>query len=185
MKLRKGLSLVAFGFLFTLVNINLNFSESASLNIFPDFLGWLFFLLAYPCLLPYTERQPLIRWLPLFMLVYTAIDWYANLAGTPLDVGILGIIPAALELAFLYLLFGCLIRVAEDHAPSLSPRLRSLRTLNLALAAGIYALTLLTYATQIGELLLLIGLCGLVALIVAIYTCFTLFKLRSSVAAAP
>lgn len=180
MKLRKGLSFVAFGFLFTLVDFNLEFSETVTVNLFPDFVGWLLFLLAWPLLTPYTDDQPVLRWLPLLMLVYTAVDWLAKLVGSPMQLGI-GLLPALLELVYLYLLFGCLIQIAKEHAPALEPRLGTLRILNLALAAAVYLLGLLAYAAESGLFGLLVVAGSVAALVAAVYTCVTLFQLRSTV----
>ena len=42
MDLRKGLSYVAFGFLFTLINFNLTVNGQA-ISITPNFIGWILF----------------------------------------------------------------------------------------------------------------------------------------------
>ena len=181
MKLRKGLSYVAFGFLFTLINININYNEEAVLNLMPDFVGWLLFLLAWRSLFPYTEDKPLLQWLPVPMLVYTAVDWYFYLVGTPLELGLLSLIPTAIELVYMFVLFGCLIVLAGDHAPELAPRIRTLRNLNLGIALVFNLVGYLAIAMQNAALAMLLMLGAIVAMGVAVYTCVTLFSLRRSV----
>lgn len=181
MKLRKGLSCVAFGFLFTLVSVNLNFSEQSTLDLFPDFVGWLLFLLAYNQLLRYTAEKPVLKWLPLPMLLYSGAVWLMDLNGSPLDIGLLSVIPLFIQLFYMYTLFGCLERLAADHAPDMAPRIRTLRNLNLGLAILLALFSYLAYAMQSDLLTLPVFIGAFIALAVAVYTCVTLFKLRSRV----
>ena len=49
MNIQKALTFIAFGFLFTLLNININ-----SINFTPSFIGWILLFLAYDNLGTYT-----------------------------------------------------------------------------------------------------------------------------------
>ena len=98
MNLKRGLSLIAFGFLFTLMNINLTFN-GFKINIMPDFVGWLLFFLAFGSLGVFAEGLKWLRWVALVLMVISAAFWaleilkpelvipthYGEVAGDPGD----------------------------------------------------------------------------------------------------
>ena len=71
MNIKKGISYVAFGFLFTLVNFNLTIN-SVSICVTPDFIGWLLFFLAFDKLGTYISDKSYMKWNALVMsLIWT------------------------------------------------------------------------------------------------------------------
>ena len=60
MNLRKGLTLIAFGFLFTLIDLNLTLNGK-TLNVTPDFIGWILMYLAIDNLGDYADRKPILK----------------------------------------------------------------------------------------------------------------------------
>ncbi len=56
MNVPKGVKYAALGFLFQLLNVNLNFG-SVVINIIPEFVGWIFLFLACGLLADYLRRS--------------------------------------------------------------------------------------------------------------------------------
>ena len=84
MNIKKGISYVAFGFLFTLVNFNINF-PSVSINIMPDFIGWLLFFLAFDKLGDYVSSKPYLKWMALALMIVSGAVWLEAFVGYDLD----------------------------------------------------------------------------------------------------
>ena len=66
LNLKKGLSFVAFGFFFTLINLNLTLN-GAKLDVTPDFIGWILFFLAFDLLGTYVKDKLYLKWLSLVL----------------------------------------------------------------------------------------------------------------------
>ena len=79
MNIKKGLSYVAFGFLFTLVNFNLTLN-GGTLNVMPDFVGWILFFLAFDKLGTYISDKKYMKWISLILAVVTAALWILGMA---------------------------------------------------------------------------------------------------------
>ena len=73
MKLRKGLTLIAFGFLFTLIDLNLTLNGK-TLNVTPDFIGWILMYLAIDNLGDYADRKPILKLDYLLLAVLSLIQ---------------------------------------------------------------------------------------------------------------
>lgn len=179
MDVKKGISFVAFGFLFTLVNINLNFN-GGSINIVPNFIGWILFFLAYDKLGTYMENKIYLKWGFLIMAVFSGVLWILDFTGRP-ELGYIDSFFSLLSLFLMYVLFSDLEKVARDYDPPREQTIYMLKILNLAVNIAfviIGLIMLITRAESLGVLILVIGLAGLV---IAIYTAFVLFKLRRAV----
>ena len=57
MNIKKGIRLIAIGFLFTLININVTVNEHV-INIMPDFVGWILIGIACTKLGDYVKGKP-------------------------------------------------------------------------------------------------------------------------------
>lgn len=181
MDLKKGLSYVAFGFLFTLVNLNLTLN-GGTLNVMPDFVGWILFFLAVGCLGSYAAGKGYLKGLALLLAVITFFTWIVAIVSPELDLSGWNMIPNLLAAVYMFILFGILEQIARDYGSPLESRIRTLKILNLALYLGLTALGLLGLLGKGLELLaMLIIAVGVAALIAAIVTCVTLFKLRNEI----
>ncbi|MBQ2324400.1 MAG: hypothetical protein II379_07425, partial [Oscillospiraceae bacterium] len=78
LSLKRGLSFVAFGFLFTLVNLNLKFNGT-EVNVIPDFIGWALLFRAYDMLGSYMEGKKYLKWAFLILLILSAVTWTYDL----------------------------------------------------------------------------------------------------------
>ncbi|MBQ5978023.1 MAG: hypothetical protein IJL51_07820 [Oscillospiraceae bacterium] len=181
MNLKKGLSLVAFGFLFTLVNLNLTFNGSA-VNIMPDFVGWILFFLAIDPLGDYAADKKYLKWAALVLAVFTAAFWLLEIAMPELDPGLLKTLVSVAEAVYMFLLFGVLEKIAHDYGSQREGSIRTLKILNLALFAGFVVIGLLAAAQGSLALTGTAAVLGVAALVAYIVTMVTLFKLKREIA---
>ncbi len=180
MNLKKGLSYVAFGFFFTLVNLNLTLNGT-TINVTPDFIGWILLFLAFVPLGPYVSDKPILRWLPLVVGVFSAAVWVLSIAKPELDIGFVPTILTALSAVYMFLLFGALQRIARDYASPREGTLGVLRILNPALEVAFVVMGLLAYYARSYALAGLSAVLGVAALVAAIVTMVVLFRLRSEI----
>jgi len=196
MDLKKGLSLTAFGFLFTLVNFNLIFNGT-KINIIPDCLGWLLFFLAFGSLGAYAKGYKWLRWIALILAVITAAFWVLEIVRPELaassDFSLVNTAVGVCELVFTVLIFTPLIRISKDYGSTREGTLKTLRIIDvvayiLVLAAGIYVYMTANGATSIDGMsgtTVLAGIITVIAavamLVCAIITVITVFGLRKEV----
>ena len=180
MNLKKGLSLVAFGFLFTLVNLNLTLNGSA-LNVMPDCIGWFLLFLAIDCLGDFASDKKYLKWAALVLAVFTAAFWLLDVAQPELVPGVLKTIVSVAEAAYMFLLFGVLEKIAHVYAPQREGTIRTLKILNVALLAGFVLIGLLAAVNGSLALTGTAAVFGVAALVAAIITMVTLFKLKREI----
>ena len=180
MNLKKGLSLVAFGFLFTLVDLNLTLNGS-TLNVMPDCIGWFLLFLAIDCLGDFAADKKYLKWSALVLAVFTAAFWLLDIARPELTPGLLKTLVSVAEAVYMFLLFGVLEKIAHAYAPQHEGTIRTLKILNVALIAGFIATGLLASARESTALVGTAAVLGFAALVAAVVTMFTLFKLRREI----
>ncbi len=181
MNLKKGLSLVAFGFLFTLVNLNLTFNGS-SVNIMPDFVGWILFFQAIDPLGDYAADKKYLKWAALVLAVFAAAFWLLEIAMPELDPGLMKTLVSVAEAVYMFLLFGVLEKIAHDYGSQREGSIRTLKILNLALFAGFVVIGLLAAVNGSLALTGTAAVLGVAFLVAAIVTMVTLFKLKREIA---
>ena len=184
MDLRKALSLIAFGFLFLLVNLNLTFNE-ATLCLTPDFIGWLLLLLAAAPLGSYGEGKGYLKWLPALMLVVSAADWGLEVLRPELRGGSFDLILTLGNLVtavYLFLLITVLEQVARDCGSPREQTLRTLKYCSVGLELATLLLGWLTTATESGLLAALVLGLLVAALVISISLAVALFRLRKDAA---
>ena len=79
MNLKKALTFIAFGFLFTLVDLNL-IVNGAQINFTPSFIGWILLFLAFDNLGDYVKDKIYLKWLSLILTVAYAVIWFLDFA---------------------------------------------------------------------------------------------------------
>lgn len=179
MKLKNGLTFVAYGFLFTLLNLNLTFNGH-TVNVIPNCLGWLLLFLAHDNLKPYGEDKGYLKWTALGLTVVTAVIWIIGLMDPDFSISWLSILVSIVQAVYMFMLMGILGDIAADNQSSQQNALSTLRYLNPILLAGV---TLFGYMSMfLSEYFALIATAvGIVALAAAIWTAVTLFRLRREV----
>lgn len=180
LNLKKGLSFVAFGFFFTLINLNLTLN-GAKLNVTPDFIGWILFFLAFDLLGTYVKDKLYLKWLSLVLVIITAADWVLEITKPELDTGAVRTFVTVLSGVYMYLLFGALEVIARDFKSSEESTIRILRILNIVLYLGFVAAALAGASSGASALLLLSAILGMAALIAAIITMVVLFRLKGEI----
>ncbi len=175
--LKKGISYVAFGFLFTLVNVNLNF-QSGTLNIAPDWVGWILFFFAYVLLGEYVAGKPYLRWIPLVMVILTGAVWILNLAKPELDISILTLITGIISAAYMFVLFGVLETIGRDYDSWHTETIRTLKFVNLIAYLVSLLFILLARVTASAAVAGAFLIVGVVMIVAAIVTLVVLLKFR-------
>ena len=178
--IRRGLTFVAFGFLFTLVNINLTF-PSGTVNVMPNFVGWILFFLAFDRLGSYVSDRPYLKWIALVLVILSAASWLLDIARPELGGDILHTIITVISTVYLFILFGPLQQIARDYGSTRAGTLNFLRYFNLAVGGILLLVELLGGLMSIESLVLAASIVGAAALVAAIITMVVLFLLRGDI----
>ncbi len=175
MDIKKGIKYVALGFLFILVNVNLNFNGT-TVNISPNFLGWIFLFAAFDKLGKYGEGKTYLKWFALLMVAFTAVLWVLNLIRYQVDLTVANVIVGVCQCMYNYILFGMLEEIARDYGSERKDKIHNLKILNLACYIALTVSAAVAYNSLNKSTALLFFAVGLAALVVAIVTLVTLFK---------
>ena len=180
MNLKKGLKLIAFGYLFILLNFNLK-SGGISINIFPSFIGYGLIFLGLRQLGAYTKNSIALYILTGIIGCESLVEWALTLTGSQMPT-VVDIIVFVLDLVFMYLLFGVLIKVAEDHNSLETRKLPVLRITYIVFAIAFFIFGYLFYYNQSATYYALIAaVLGIIGLFVAISIAVSLFRLSKDV----
>ena len=74
MNIKKGISLIAFGFAFVLVNLTLTLN-GRSICVTPDFVGWILFFMSFDLLGSYIADKAYMKWISLILAIVTGAIW--------------------------------------------------------------------------------------------------------------
>ena len=171
-KLTDAVKQIAWGYVLLHVNINLG-----TLNILPNWLGYVLMLGALPIL---GEREPsalLLRPLGILLAIWESVIWTLTIFGVSFDSTVLSIIAAAVSLYFHFQLLTNLADFAQQHHCPEQCRILHLRTARTLLIT-VFSLPV-PWQRYEG---LTIGIV-VVNLIVALWICSVLFSLRQSLEA--
>ena len=196
MNIRKGLSLTAYGFLFILINFNL-VMEGRTINVIPDFIGWILLFLAFGKLGDYTKGCGWLRWLALILVIPSAYSWLISLikpelVGSP-GLATIETLASIGELVFIVLMFTPLIRIAHDYGSDREEKFKKLRIVNLIMYAIFICVSVLVtvFRSRIdvtgpsGALVIIAVVttaAGIALLVCAVITAISVFKLKNEVA---
>ena len=180
--IKKGIKLVAFAFLFTLVNLNLTIN-SVKINITPDFIGWILFTLAFDNLGEYAEDRKYLKYVSMVMIVLTGAQWILSIMNPDLEIGILNTVTSIISAVYMFMLMESLIRIADDIGSVRADTLRFLRWANPAVTVAIGLVGLMFLNSQevntvnaVATILVMV-----IGITVAIMTAVTLFRLYKDV----
>lgn len=178
MNIQKALSFIAFGFLFTLLNININ-----SINFTPSFIGWILLFLAYDNLGTYTEGKVWLKWTSLALGVLSLVIWILGLTKPEFSTRVLDAVLSAASAVYLYFLLGILENVADDYGSGLSRKLHTVKLVNLVAVClmELIAIQIPAQGTPDTLMTVLVFALMLLALGLAIYMMFLLFRLRKDI----
>ena len=185
MNIKKAISFIAFGFLFTLVNINLTINNTP-INITPDFIGWILLYLAYDKMGDYMKDKSYMKTISLVMIVLTGVTWLGSIVKPELDLSIIKTVANVISAVYMFILCTVLEKVAHDLGSVREGSIRTLKYINIAVEAMLVAVNFLARGENpdmglIAGIVLVFGLVGIVA---AIVTMFVLFGLNKEINAA-
>lgn len=181
MDIKKALSYVAFGFLFTLINLNIIIG-TVTINFTPDFIGWILFFLAFDKFGSYLEGKSYLKWISLCVAIVSAATWLLDLVMPQFDTGILNTIVSTVSVIYTFILFGTLVKIAEEYGSATAKTLNFLKYINVVLHIA-FVVVGYTAALDTSNTALLgaAAVIGALALVAAVFTCVTLFRLRKDV----
>ena len=180
MNIKKGISLIAFGFAFVLVNLTLTLN-GRSICVTPDFVGWILFFMSFDLLGSYIADKAYMKWISLILAIVTGAIWMLKIAAPEMNTSILTTAATVVSVFYMYILFNVLEMVAHDHAPQREATIRMLKILYLVMYVLFVVFSMLTLASQNENLALLAGLVGAVTLVCAIVIALVLFRFRKEV----
>ncbi len=137
-KLYTGVSRAAWGCFFLYLNVNLN-----SINLLPNFVGYLLFLSAISLLKEQVRDLGLLRPLGILLVVWTAAEWALTIMGIPLGAvaPVLALIVAAISLYFIFQLFtdlAVLAKTYQNQWENYDQKLIKWRTVQVLLSMFLY-----------------------------------------------
>ena len=180
MNLKKALTFIAFGFLFTLVDLNLTVNGS-QINFTPDFIGWVLLFLAFDNLGDYVKDKIYLKWLSLILTVAYAVIWFLDFAKPELSTDLIKTPAAIGSTIYMFILFGVLEKVAHDYGSKRESTIRMLKILNLVLYVAFLGLSLSVRSREDTILALSMVVLGVAIIVCAIITAVVLFKLKDEV----
>ncbi len=173
-----SLTRIAWAYLFLFLNLSAN-SRTVSVNLFPDWIGWLLIFQALPAIEKEERTAALLRPVVVLLGIFDAVNWIASLfTGKPLSLPLLQLIASVLTLYFHFQFLTDLASVASAHGlPRFSARLLHMRTAATLCSA---VLSVLYYIGSLDALsgILLFFLIG-VSLILAVWFPVSLFSFRN------
>lgn len=188
MDIKKGLTYIAFGFLFTFVNINLKISGT-TVNITPAFIGWTLLFLSFSELGDYVKGRQVIKWCFLLLAIEDAAEWGMQIIKPELTFpDTVSTAAAAAAAAVVFILFGILQKIADDYNSPRAETLGFLKYVNVILLAGVY-LTAVSSAQEYlkgetvlaGYLALAMTGLSIAAIVSAVCTAAVLFRLKGEI----
>lgn len=177
--IKKAVSLTAFGYLFIFLNINLDFGN-VSVNILPEWLGWLLLYFASLKLQDYIKERKYIIWFLLAMSIYTLALYLAGIMAPEFNTSILNALKSIIGAAASFLYLGVICEIADEAGSVHSMALHNLRWFNavISLILGILALVIRNIDTA-AAIVIMFG--SLIALAAMIITAVVLFRFRREI----
>ena len=180
MSIKKGMSLIAFGFLFTLVNINLNFGDK-SVNIIPDCVGWILLYLSLDEIGKYAEGKAYLKWCTLALTVITGARWIYDFIFPYNPLSVLSGIISVVEAITIFTLLGIVEKIAVDYGSRKAETIHILKYFSLAGIVIIGLVEIFGTLANLRNLVLVVTALGVVMLVTAIIIAVTLFQIRKDI----
>lgn len=178
-KLYNGITQAAFGYLFIFININLG-----TVNIIPDFVGYILFLSAISRLKEFIAELALLRTLGIIMTAWHFADWIFTIIGWQGNniVQIIGIIITIINLYFHFQLltdFSTMAKMYQRKDCTYNVKILSYRTFIVIILT--FSAIFSFFVPLLGEMTTMIisailALCGVTASILLLAALFGLRK---------
>ena len=176
MDIRKTIRLIAVGFIFTLVNINITFNQT-QVNIMPDFIGWALITIACFNLGDYVKGKPFYSAGATLMTVFEFVIMIVSLLYPKYDLGIYKTAVSLLAMIYIFLLLTLLEKIGRDKGYNDTASIRILKYVYVIVFLIFQALTLAASYLPASVITILLSISGLAALVTAIATAYVLIKM--------
>ena len=175
MNLKKGIRLIAWGLILTLVNINVS-TGNRRINITPDFIGWLLIAIGCGKLGNYAKRKSLYIFFAVVLSICEAAFLVLGIVFPKKDFGLYVSGLCALEDLYVIFLLSLLGRIAErtgyDHYSSI----RTLKYIYIIISIIYIALTLAVEYLPLQIYVAFAAADSIMALLAAILTCIIMMR---------
>ena len=181
MKVKRGIRLIAVGFLITLVNLNIT-SGSYKINITPDFVGWILIFIGCGLLGDYVRRRPYYQ-IGAFLLAMINLALYIiDLIKFDFDyLHYIEIGTTVFTTLYIFILLGLLQKIGKDNGFAHTNSLGVLKFAYIFIYVLFEVLSLFLNDLPLELLSVIMTIAGGAALVVAIVTCILLFRLSMDI----
>ncbi|MBQ6334601.1 MAG: hypothetical protein IJI46_06000 [Erysipelotrichaceae bacterium] len=176
MKLNQGIRLIAIGFLFTIINLNIT-TTSNTINVTPDFIGWLLIAAGLTKMKEYTRRKPYYLGGAVLLTLITIALWLTAIIFPKFDLRYYEVGASLITGLYIFILLGLLAKIAKDHGSRHAHNLRVLRYAYLIVYILFQAIELTAIYLPLNVLSIITLIAGTAALVIAVATAIVLFKL--------
>ena len=181
MDINKGLKFIAIGFIITLLNINLTIN-GVTVNVTPNFIGWILLYLAHDKLGKYTENKSYLKWLALALIILTGANWILAIAMPNNNLKYMTTIINIANLVYIYGLLGIIENIANDYNSSMISDFKAIKY--ILLVAEILVTIFALFVTQnnlTNALAVIILVLLLIEFITTIVLAFKLLKFSNEI----
>ena len=180
LNLKKGLTYIVIGFLFTFISLNLKLN-TANIDITPDYVGWILIFMGFDLLGDYVKDMKYLKWAAIGMAVLSLISWILAALSVSLDPDYLSTFINLAMILYFYFLLDPIEKIAEDNG---SLRVSSIRTVRMAMLGGIglsVILFVLSFFADEKLTLFLVVMVMIIQVYVTIALAFDLFLVRKEI----
>ena len=180
LNLKKGLTYIVIGFLFTFISLNLKLN-TANIDITPDYVGWILIFMGFDLLGDYVKDMKYLKWAAIGMAVLSLISWILAALSVSFDPDYLSTFINLAMILYFYFLLDPIEKIAEDNG---SLRVSSIRTVRMAMLGGIglsVILFVLSFFADEKLTLFLVVMVMIIQVYVTIALAFDLFLVRKEI----
>ena len=179
MNVKKGIRLIAIGFVFTLINLNINFNAQ-SINIMPDFIGWFIIAFAFSYMGSFKKGSGWLKWGSILLGLISAGLMIAEFIFPKYDFTLYKSGASILEALIIFFLLKLLEKIGRSYGSGLVGDLKILRYVYLVVYVIFQALSLCSGFLPVDLFTTLVSLCGIIALLTAIITMLVLLRFSAT-----
>ena len=176
MKIKNALRLIAVGFIFTLININVTFN-GIQVNFTPDFIGWILIAVACAMMKGYTSRNPFYIGGAILLALCDATVLAVELLRPKLDITMYKTGISLFSIFYIFLLLGKIYEIGKDRNYKSIASIRVLKYVYLIVYIIFQSATLAGHYLPVNVLAIVFSISGIAALITAVATAFVLLKM--------
>ncbi len=179
MSIKKGIRLIAIGFIFTLINLNIKFNTQA-INVMPDFIGWFIIAFAFSYLDGFKKGSGWLKWGSILLGLISAGLMIAEYVLPKYDLTLYKSGASLLEAVIIFSLLTLLEKIGRAYGSNCVGDLKILKYVYLIVYIIFQALSLCVNFLPIDLFAALVKICGVITLLTAIITMLVLLRFSST-----